>query len=484
MIMKNFLSSKKSFFKEFFLTKLVIIFIFFLSLLLSYKILEKNDIYTNYQDITYHKMIKADPHRYLSHGAEIKKEVEEGNNFFLSGRENYTKYLPPRLAALYYILFDKDLFNNFEEKKINIGIHEEYLTLQCLFYFLSVFFLFNSIKRKFNNKIVFILVSFLCIEPTLTQYNFSFWSESIFFGLQIIILALLLKKNQNLKNLILIGFFISILSLQRQIAFFYIVPITLYYLIYFRSYFKIISIIFGYTFIQLSLGYINFLKFDNFHVMTADSKIEIHRSFVAPVVSRIKGITTKEFNYDEGVIVKKWIDENDIKYSNEEKFLNKDFNFVDWMDYRREIVLFEDKIKFDNYIKSRSYNYFINYPEQFLKHYLDRSMHVIILNPFHIYNDMKFISGEIMYESNSHKKYILPRTAYTFFIYIIALMGLIYLIKKKEKKILLILIFSIVYFFGLVGWSGNTRYFVPNMIYISVLFSFGLNSFLEFISKK
>ena len=88
-------------------------------------------------------MIKADPYRYLSHGAEIKKEVEEGNNFFLSGRENYTKYLPPRIAALYYITFKKNLFNNFEDKEINISIHNEYIILQCFIYFLSIFFLSN-----------------------------------------------------------------------------------------------------------------------------------------------------------------------------------------------------------------------------------------------------------------------------------------------------------------------------------------------------
>ena len=165
-------------------------------------------------------MIKADPHRYLSHGAEIKKEVEEGNNFFLSGRENYTKYLPPRIAALYYITFDRDLFNNFEEKKINIGIHKEYLIIQILLYFFSIFFLFNSVKNRFDNRVVSILICFLCIEPTIVQYNFSFWSESIFFSIQIIISNLLLK-NQSYKNLFFIGLFIAILSLQRQIAFLY-----------------------------------------------------------------------------------------------------------------------------------------------------------------------------------------------------------------------------------------------------------------------
>ena len=38
--------------------------------------------------------------------AEIKKDLENGKNFFETGREHYTKYLPPRLAAAYYYFFD------------------------------------------------------------------------------------------------------------------------------------------------------------------------------------------------------------------------------------------------------------------------------------------------------------------------------------------------------------------------------------------
>ena len=62
-------------------------------------------------------MIKYDSYRYLSHGAEIKRDLERNKNFFETGREHFSKYLPPRLAAAYYYFFDIDLFNNFEKKK-------------------------------------------------------------------------------------------------------------------------------------------------------------------------------------------------------------------------------------------------------------------------------------------------------------------------------------------------------------------------------
>ena len=99
-------------------------------------------------------MIKSDTLRYLGHGAEIKRDLENKKSFFDTGRVHYTKYLPPRLAALYYYAFDVDLFNNWDEKKINEGIHYFYLFIQCIIYFLSIisFFLFMSIRVVESRK--------------------------------------------------------------------------------------------------------------------------------------------------------------------------------------------------------------------------------------------------------------------------------------------------------------------------------------------
>ena len=53
-----------------------------------------------------HLMIKNDTHRYFSHGYEIKKQIDENYNYFDTGRDNFTKYLFPRIIALYYQIFD------------------------------------------------------------------------------------------------------------------------------------------------------------------------------------------------------------------------------------------------------------------------------------------------------------------------------------------------------------------------------------------
>ena len=113
---------------------------------------------------SHHKMIKYDAFRYLSHGAEIKENLKDGKSFFESGREHFTKYLPPRLAAAYYYFFDYELFNNFVDKKINLGIHFPYLFIQCAIYFISLYCLFIVLKKNFDEKVVFFYYSFFIIR--------------------------------------------------------------------------------------------------------------------------------------------------------------------------------------------------------------------------------------------------------------------------------------------------------------------------------
>ncbi len=212
------------------LTYFIILFSFILSIAVSNYNLKNYDKIVSKSDIRYHQMIKTDALRYLGHGAEIKKQLDEGVSFFSTGRENYTKYLPPRLAALYYYVFDINLFNNFEERIVNIGIHHNYLYIQCFIYFLSILFLYFSIREKFDEKIIFFIIVFLCLEPTIFQYHGTFWSESVFFSIQIILLSLILSQRKNYYTFFLIGFVIGVLSLQKQLAIFYIVPCIIFFL--------------------------------------------------------------------------------------------------------------------------------------------------------------------------------------------------------------------------------------------------------------
>ena len=193
--------------KKFPFTIIFILISFLISILVS-----KYNL-TNYDKIvvsnagSYHQMIKADSLRYLGHGAEIKNQLENNVDYFLTGREHFTKYLPPRLAAAYYHFFDKDLFNNFDEKKINLGVHFPYLVIQCLVYYLSLFFLYCVISKKIEKKICLPVVMFLALEPTIFQYHGTFWSESIFFSIQIILFALILRDKFKFYDFLVIGIF-------------------------------------------------------------------------------------------------------------------------------------------------------------------------------------------------------------------------------------------------------------------------------------
>ena len=58
------------------------------------------------------------------------------------------------------------------------------------------------------------------------------------------------------------------------------------------------------------------------------------------------------------------------------------------------------------------------------------------------------------------------------------------MIEKKEFKLLLFLSLSIIYFYGLVSWNGNTRYFLPVFIYASFFFGYGADKIVNFNEKK
>ena len=146
--------------------KIILFIIFFgcvLSILLSVNNLNKYDKnLVKSTDVVYHQMIKSDALRYLTHGDEIKNQLKEGLNFFETGREHYTKYLPPRVYAAYYYLLDINLFSDRDKKIINIGVHLPYLIFQSFLYYVSVVFLFLSISQLINIKTCFFIVFFLC----------------------------------------------------------------------------------------------------------------------------------------------------------------------------------------------------------------------------------------------------------------------------------------------------------------------------------
>ena len=108
----------------------------------------------------------------------------------------------------------------------------------------------------------------------------------------------------------------------------------------------------------------------------------------------------------------------------------------------------------------------------------------MLLNPFHIYSDHKFFSGQEYYKSESHQNLILYRIIYSLVIYLICLIGLITLLKSKNKNILFFVFLSAIYFFAILSWHGNNRYFTPVLIYLSFLFGSGTNEIVNLIKRN
>lgn len=456
---------------------IIIFFSFCASLLVSkYNLVNYDKFFIDSDGIEQnHIMIKYDAYRYLSHGAEIKNDLENKKNYFETGREHFTKYLPSRIAAAYYYFFDIDLFDNFENKKINLGIHFPYLIIQCLIYYLSLIFLFVTISKKIDQKISLVIITFLALEPTIFQYHGTFWSESIFFSLQIILLALILKNNLNVFNLLSIGILLSLLCLQRQTAYFFIIFIFTYYFIFLKinEYYRLIYILISFFLIQFIVGYNNYVRDNKFYLFTSDTKTAVYYNIIDDIIISAENLSIEKYKKLESDIAIKWLNDNSIDHDkNKLKEIEK--TIYPFKTARNSINENRDKVKFDNYYSSRTINILLKYPFSSFKIISKRSLHSLLLNPFHIYSDHNFISGEVYYFTDTHDKLVPIRIFYTLLIYSISLIGLIVLYKQKQFRILAILMISALYHYGMISWHGNTRYFVPVLIYISFFFGYGV----------
>ncbi len=432
----------------------------------------------------YHQMIKADPHRYMNHGSKIKEQLKSGKNFFETGNEHFTKYLPARIAALYYYITDNELYNSSNKDKINLGIHFGYLFFQSLFYFLSLILLYYSLNKLYEDKICFYLILFLSFEPTINQYHASFWSESYLFTFIILLTSLIFRSNLNGTTFFLIGIFLGLLALQKEYTIFYIIAVITYFILFNREkIFKVIFFIFfGFAIILAILGFNNYKRSGSFYILTATTKLSLLTHLVRPVINNRDNLTGNEF-YEkyEGVAAKKWLEQNSISYNQE--ILDK-YNFKGPNKYRSVIINEKDKNKFDEYFFKRTIDYIINDPIDFGVYILKKSIHFTLLNPFHIYSDNNFISGEIYYYSDLHDKLVKYRVLYTLLVYLICLIGLISIIKAKNYKLLFFVSSSVLFFFLPISWIGNTRNFVPCLIFLSFLFSFGLNEIFKMFKSK
>ena len=141
-----------------------------------------------------------------------------------------------------------------------------------------------------------------------------------------------------------------------------------------------------------------------------------------------------------------------------------------------EFELLDSKVDLKAYLQKEN-------PFDFTKFIFKSAIHTVLLNPFHIFSDNNFRSGEIYYGSDTHQKLIIPRIIYTSIIYFFVMIGIFQFYKRDKVNFYLISIIFL-YFYGLVSWHGNTRYFVPCLIYLAFYFSFGFDYLAKLIKKN
>jgi hypothetical protein len=463
------------------LIKILIFFSFCVAVIsLSYNLKNYDKIkFSNNTNQLYHVMIKSDPLKYLSHGNEIKENIKNGINYFKTGQQNFTKYLPARLAASYYYFFGYDLFNNSVEKKINTGIHYYYLLIQCAIYYFSIFFLYSSFQKKIPQKICLFIVLFLSLEPTIFQYHGTFWTESIFFSLQLLLLSCVIRNNNNSLNFFFIGLFLGFLSIQRSPAFLYIIPILIYFIIFLKKeiYPKISFILIGYLLVLLFVGYHNYIRANVFYFVPNDTRSNVSRYLIPNIID-------KEKQLNETKLATDWIKNNQIQIKNDKA--SKDiYNLKPYVFCEELYILNEkDRLKYCNYLKSRTMTLLFDNPLATTKYIFKKTIQTILLDPFHIYSEHNFDSKESYIKSPTNQKLISARIFYTIVIFFVSFIGLFQLYKIKDKRIFTLFILSAIYFFIATSWNGNPRYFIPVLIYISLFFGSGCAFLLNIITKK
>ena len=462
---------------------------FILSVILSTYYVTKYDKYI--WDNNSHQLIKDETYYHWVEGAKIAKEVREGKNFFLSGDTTVTKPLHQRIIGIYSLLTGYNLVDSWEPAaKVSLEGKLPFLIIQSFFYFFAVYFFSKKVVNILPDKAFLFVILFLSFEFTIFQYHSSFWTESIYFSLQLLVFGMLLERRINFSHNLFIGILIGLAFLQRSGGVFYIFPVLLCYIFLFRK--KIsnpfLGIVSGFILICILIGMFNYHKTKVFYVFPPGGKWSLHSYFSVQVLAEKLNISHDEARKFEVKKVLEWADKNNIKFKDELDLtkVNSPLNF------RSYFLTEKDKIKFFDYINYRQYEILLENPLITIKKTIYNTAHIIILNPTfnHYYNTYRGVekhSPEFVY-TETHKNWIPFRITYTLIIYIFCLMGLIALFNKKKFYEVSLILFSVLYYVILFGWYGKTRLYVPSLIYLAVFFGVGvdifLNSFKEYKKTK
>jgi len=150
---------------------------------------------------------------------------------------------------------------------------------------------------------------------------------------------------------------------------------------------------------------------------------------------------------------------------------------------------FKSKLDYSNFIQDQALTVMLDNKIETIKIYIRNSLSHLILNPlqtyyWHKYNKQIYHNQEF-HLSEEAKKYFYVKLLYSLLVYPIIALGLfkVYINKFKINFHLLILFF-VLYFIFMLGWVGNSRYFMPSLIFLSVFFGNGLVQLKRIVNLK
>ncbi len=459
----------------------ILIFGFTISSIFSIYLVSSFDTYIELNNFSQHSMIKGDLYGYFLNASKLKEQILNGRNFFSSNLEYTTSYLHPKLLYLFFELFNINLVEN-SSLKIAIDFKKVFFLIsQSAIYFFSVFLFINELNKIFSKKVIFYILLFLSFEISILTFHSSFFTESIFFSLQLITLTLIINKDYSIIKFVLLAFVVFLMFLQRSPSIYYFIIITIYLLLNMRrgSTVPFIAFLLTYFLLLILFGYQNYKRSNLFYVTSQLGKVEFYRWLIPDIITHSKD--------NEKILIDKKILDNNIN----QLILSYDNNVSIEVLKSNEIltkVYFhkteKERVEFSNKVLEYSFDFFKKNKLATLKTVFKNTLHFAVLNPLEsTYFFNKFLhkgpEGTGYYKSQAHINSIPIRIIYTLLIYLICLVGIFECYKLKKYNILIFMILSIFYFTAILSWIGMTRYNAPNIIFLSIFFGLGLNKFAE-----
>ena len=445
--------------------KIIFLLIFFLfTLLISNQYLvkfENNSFKTGNQE--YLSIFQEDSLSYIKEAEKIRSDINNGKTFFESGGSYKFSFLYPRI--IYF--FNKIINNNVimvSEDKIELRNYRLFIFFQISIFLLSLIFLYKVVSKILEKRLSLLIVSVLFINPIIFQWHLAFLTESLFLSVLIFSICLLLNS-KNFFHFFLLGVLIGVLYMLRTIALLY--PIVLIFYLLFQKknisqkILNALSLISGLFLILLLIGMQNYKRADAFYFTPIQSKTDLN-TYIEPTIL----IKSKNFNELQA-----------REYLNKKSKIILDNNNFD-------LTKESDRIQFYNEIQSNSIKTITDNKIIFFKIILKNYVHSLLLNPNQVYFAAKYKTWNEYKNSSEHKFWLKVRFVITSFFFSLFMFGLIFSLRKISFQLNILLFFSILYFFFTSCWLGNTRYFIPSTMFMSIYFSLALNKIYELLTTK